>query len=102
MSASAAPSAPRELIREALRIAGEKVARDRGIEVRHPYNGQLVGTVPKANLEDVKLALRIARGFRSTLTRHERYKILMTAGTIITPRRDALARLITLKSGLCL
>jgi phosphonoacetaldehyde dehydrogenase len=102
MSASAAPSAPRELIREALRIAGEKVARDRVIEVRHPYSGQLVGTVPKANLEDVKRALRIARAFRSTLTRHERYKILMTAGAIITARRDALARLITLESGLCL
>jgi phosphonoacetaldehyde dehydrogenase len=102
MSVSTAPSAPRELIREALRIAGEKVARDRVIEIRHPYSGQLVGTVPKANLEDVKRALRIARGFRATLTRHERYKILMTAGAIITARRDALARLITLESGLCL
>jgi phosphonoacetaldehyde dehydrogenase len=102
VSASAAPSAPRELIREALRIAGERVSRDRVIEVRHPYSGQLVGTVPKANLEDVKRALRIARGFRATLTRHERYKILMTAGAIIAARRDALARLITLESGLCL
>jgi aldehyde dehydrogenase (NAD+) len=102
MSASAAPSAPRELIREALRIAGERVSRERIIEVRHPYSGQLVGTVPKANIEDVKRALRIARGFRATLTRHERYKILMTAGAIIAARRDALARLITLESGLCL
>src|SRR5476649_142472 len=102
MSASAAPSAPRELIHEALRIAGERVSRDRVIEVRHPYSGQLIGTVPKANLEDVKRALRIARGFRATLTRHERYKILMTAGAIIAGRRDALARLITLESGLCL
>jgi len=102
VSASVAPSAPRELIREALRIAGERVSRDRVIEVRHPYSGQLVGTVPKANLEDVKRALRIARGFRATLTRHERYKILMTAGAIIAGRRDALARLITLESGLCL
>jgi putative phosphonoacetaldehyde dehydrogenase len=102
VSASAAPSAPRELICEALRIAGERVSRDRVIEVRHPYSGQLVGTVPKANLEDVKRALRIARGFRATLTRHERYKILMTAGAIIAARRDALARLITLESGLCL
>jgi putative phosphonoacetaldehyde dehydrogenase len=102
MSASAAPSVPRELIREALRIAGEKVSRDRVIEVRHPYSGQLVGTVPKANLADVKRALQIARGFRSTLTRHERYKILMAAAAIIAARRDALARLITLESGLCL
>src|SRR5450755_4794024 len=102
MSASAAPSAPRELIHEALRIAGERVSRDRVIEVRHPYSGQLIGTVPKANLEDVKRALQIARGFRSTLTRHDRYTILMKAGAIIAAKRDDLARLITLESGLCL
>jgi phosphonoacetaldehyde dehydrogenase len=102
MSASAATSAPRELIRESLRIAGEKVARDRVIEVRHPYSGELVGSVPKATLVDVKRALKIARGFRATLTRHARYKILMAAGAIIAARREALARLITLESGLCL
>jgi aldehyde dehydrogenase (NAD+) len=102
MSASAAPSAPRELIRESLRIAGEKVSRDRVIEVRHPYSGARVGSVPKATLEDVRRALHIARGYRATLTRHERYKILMTAGAIIAARREALARLITLESGLCL
>lgn len=102
MSASPAPSARREIIRESLRIAGEKVTRDRVIEVRHPYSGELVGTVPKATVEDVKHALRIARDYRATLTRHERYKILMSAGAIIATRREALARLITLESGLCL
>jgi putative phosphonoacetaldehyde dehydrogenase len=102
MVASVVPSAPRELIRESLRIAGEKVHRDRIIEVRYPYSGEVIGTVPKATVEDVKRALRIARGFRATLTRYERYKILMTAGAIIAARRDAVARLITLESGLCL
>jgi len=102
MSASAASSAPRTPIRESLRIAGEKVARDRVIEVRHPYSGELAGTVPKATLEDVKRALKIARGFRSTLTRYERYRILMGAGAIIASRHENLARLITLESGLCL
>ena len=102
MVASVVPSAPRELIRASLRIAGEKVHRDRIIEVRHPYSGEVIGTVPKATVEDVKRALRIARGFRATLTRYERYKILMTAGAIIAARRDAVARLITLESGLCL
>jgi phosphonoacetaldehyde dehydrogenase len=97
-----ATSAPRELIRESLRIAGERVSRDRVSEVRHPYSGELVGTVPKATLEDVRRALQIARGFRSTLTRYERYKILMKAGAIIASQRDDLARLITLESGLCL
>jgi phosphonoacetaldehyde dehydrogenase len=102
MSAGTAPSQPREPIRESLRIAGEKVSRDRFIEVRHPYSGALVGTVPKATLDDVKRALHIAREFRSPLTRYERYKILMKAGAIVAAKRDALAQLITLESGLCL
>ncbi len=102
MSVSAIPSAPHEPIRESLRIAGEKVFRDRVIEIRHPYSGALVGTVPKATVEDVKRALRIARGFHSTLSRHDRYRILMKAGAIIAAKRDDLAHLITLESGLCL
>jgi phosphonoacetaldehyde dehydrogenase len=102
MSASTAPSPSREPIRESLRIAGEKVSRDRVIEVRHPYNGELVGTVPKASLEDVRRALDIARRFRSSLTRHDRYGILMRAGAIIASKRSELARLITSESGLCL
>jgi aldehyde dehydrogenase (NAD+) len=102
MSASPSPAAPRALIHESLRIAGEKVARDRSIEVRHPYTGAVIGTVPKASVDDVRRALAIARGFRSTLTRHDRYRILMSAGAIIARRRDELARLITLESGLCL
>jgi phosphonoacetaldehyde dehydrogenase len=85
-----------------MRIAGEKISRDRVIEVRHPYTGALVGTVPKATLEDVRRALQIARGYRSRLTRYARYSILMKAGALIAERRDALARLITLESGLCL
>src|SRR5580692_7152282 len=102
MNAGVAPSASRQPIHESLRIAGEKVPRDRVIEVRHPYSGELVATVPKATVDDVRRALRIARGFKSTLMRHERYEILMKAGAIIASRRADLARLITLESGLCL
>jgi aldehyde dehydrogenase (NAD+) len=102
MPASPAPSAPREVIRESLRIAGEKISRDRTIDVRHPYSGAVIGTVPKATLEDVRRALGIARGYRSKLTRHDRYRILMKAGAIIATKRQALANLITLESGLCL
>ena len=102
MNAKAIPTPRRELIRESLRIAGEKVHRDRIIEVRHPYTGELVGTVPKATVDDVKRALQVARGYRSPLTRHDRYKILMKAGAIVASKRDELAHLITLESGLCL
>jgi aldehyde dehydrogenase (NAD+) len=95
----AASSAP---LRESLRIAGEKVAGERVIEVRHPYSGALVGTVPKATLAQVRQALQIAKAYRSNLTRHDRYQVLMKAGAIVASRREALARLITLESGLCL
>ena len=88
--------------REAMRIAGEKVQRDRVIEVRYPYTGEVVATVPKATVEDVKRAFRIAREYKPKLTRYERYRILMRAGEIITKRRDEIARGITLESGLCL
>jgi putative phosphonoacetaldehyde dehydrogenase len=103
MSAVLAPTdSSRGVLRESLRIAGEKVARDRVIEVRHPYDGALVATVPKATLDDVRRALATARAYRATLTRHERYRILMRAGEIVASRRDPIARLITLESGLCL
>jgi aldehyde dehydrogenase (NAD+) len=90
------------VLRERLRIAGEKISRERVIEVRHPYSGALVATVPKATLQDVQRALAIARGYRARLTRHERYRILMKAGELVAQRREQIAQLITLESGLCL
>jgi len=87
---------------ESLRIAGEKVACARSFEVRYPYTGEVVATVPKATVDDVRRAFSIARAYRSTLTRYDRYRILMKAGEIIAHRRDEIARLITLESGLCL
>jgi phosphonoacetaldehyde dehydrogenase len=88
--------------REAMRIAGEKVYGERTITVRYPWTGEVVATVPRAGVEDVRRAFRIARDYRPVLTRHERYRILMKAGEIIASRRDAIARLITLESGLCI
>jgi aldehyde dehydrogenase (NAD+) len=96
-------SAPAPAVRaESLRIAGERVACARSFEVRYPYTGEVVATVPKATIDDVRRAFSIARSYRSTLTRYDRYRILMKAGEIIAHRRDEIARLITLESGLCL
>lgn len=88
--------------REPMRIAGEKVFRDREVEIRYPYTGEVVATVPKATVEDVRRAFRIARQYQPKLTRYERYRILTRAGDIIASRKDEIARLITLESGLCL
>jgi aldehyde dehydrogenase (NAD+) len=87
---------------QALRIAGDRVLRERTFEVRHPYSGEVVASVSKAGVDDVRRAVAVARAYCSTLTRYERYRILMRAGEIIASRRDEIARLITLESGLCL
>jgi acyl-CoA reductase-like NAD-dependent aldehyde dehydrogenase len=46
---------------EALRIAGEKIGADRGgdrmIEVFNPYTASVIGSVPKATLEEVRRAV---------------------------------------------
>jgi putative phosphonoacetaldehyde dehydrogenase len=87
---------------ESLRIAGEKVAGERHFEVRYPYTGEVVAKVPSASAQDVRRAIELGAKFRSALTRHDRYRILMKAGELIAARRDEIARLITLESGLCL
>ncbi|MGJ7583688.1 aldehyde dehydrogenase family protein, partial [Variovorax sp. RHLX14] len=92
---------PGTVHKEALRIAGEKVWRDRTIEVTYPYTGEVIATVPKAALEDVRVAYKIARDYKPTLTRYERYKILMRAGELIASRLDEISRVITMESGLC-
>jgi len=86
---------------EALRIGGEKVTRERIIEVFNPYTGDLVGTVPKASLDDVRRAFSIAKQYRSTLTRFERANILDKAAALLRERTGEAAAIITMESGLC-
>jgi aldehyde dehydrogenase (NAD+) len=87
---------------EPLRIAGEKVSRERTFEVRFPFTGQAIARVSMATPADVQRALAAARSFKSRLTRHDRYRILMRAGDLVAQRRDEIARGITLESGLSL
>lgn len=91
----------RELRREAMRIGGERVHRDRVIEVFNPYTEKLIGTVPKATLEDVRRAFSIAKAYKARLTRFERAAVLNKAAAIIRSRTDEYSDLITAESGLC-
>jgi phosphonoacetaldehyde dehydrogenase len=88
-------------LREKMRIAGTHVGNDRSIDVRNPYTGALVGTVPKATVDDVRRAFAIAKGFRSPLTRHDRYRILYRTAEIIRSRTDEISDLITAECGIC-
>lgn len=84
-----------------MRIAGELVGNARTIEVRNPYGGGLVGTIPKGTVDDVRRAIAAARGYRATLTRYERSQIMQRAATIIRERADVISDLITAEAGLC-
>jgi phosphonoacetaldehyde dehydrogenase len=86
---------------ESLRIAGARVATERSSDVHNPYTRDLVGTVARASVADVRRAIGIAKAFRSPLTRYERYRIChQTAGTLRS-RAEEIADLITAESGLC-
>ena len=69
--------------------------------MRNPWNGKVVGTVPKATVEDIRRAFAIAKGYKATLTRHDRYRILYRAAEIIRSRSDAISDLITAECGIC-
>jgi aldehyde dehydrogenase (NAD+) len=90
-----------DVLREAMRIAGERVSRDRVIEVRNPYTGGLIGTVPKASVDDVRRAIAIGKGYQPKLTRYQRYDIMHRTAALIRGRAEAIADLITAESGLC-
>jgi aldehyde dehydrogenase (NAD+) len=90
-----------EVRHEPMRIAGERAGGTRVIEVRNPWTGGLVGTVPKATVEDVRRAFALARAYRPTLTRYERASICNRTAALIRARTDALSDLITAECGIC-
>ena len=85
---------------EALRIGGEKVRAARYLDVFNPYNGERVGSVAMASLEQVRRAMDIAHGYRATLSRYERSAILNRAAALLRERTEAASDLITAESGL--
>jgi aldehyde dehydrogenase (NAD+) len=90
------------MIQESLRIAGQKVACDRHIDVLNPYTNAVVGAVPKADLAQVREAFRIAQAYKARLSRFDRANILNQAAAIVRERVPQIAALITAESGLSL
>jgi putative phosphonoacetaldehyde dehydrogenase len=87
---------------EGLRIGGAVIGAGRAahIAVHDPFSGRLVGTVPKATVEEVRRAFEIARGYRAKLSRFERSNILNRAADAVRARTREIAALITAESGL--
>ena len=79
----------------------DRAAKQGVIEVFNPYTRELVGTVPRASVADVRRAFDAAKAFRSTLTRYERASLLERAAALLRGRTEAASDLITRESGLC-
>jgi len=79
-------------------LIGEKwVDKDEKIEVRNPYNNELVDTVPAGDKKDVEAAIKAAEeGFRINrdLPVHRRISILYKTAEIIRNHREEFARMI--------
>ncbi|MEC7683373.1 MAG: aldehyde dehydrogenase family protein, partial [SAR324 cluster bacterium] len=89
------------MIEEKMRIGGEKVTGENGsLDVLNPFNGEKVGSVPRASSSQVEKAMRIAQDFKPKLTRYERQQILSKTAEILVSRREEISDLITAESGL--
>ena len=100
LTAARTPPLPTPLA-ETMRIAGERVGGARLLEVHNPFTGEVVGTVPRASVDDIRRAFAIARAYKPRLTRYERYEICRKAAEIIAQRATALSDLITAECGIC-
>jgi len=80
---------------------GKRAAAGRAIDVFNPYTRELVGSVPKASVEDVRRMFAAARAYKPRFTRFERAAMLRKAADLLRARTEAASDLITRESGLC-
>jgi len=83
-------------------LAGRWVDKSQQATVTNPYDGSVIGTVPKADAADVDAALASAvtgaAEMRHT-TGYQRYEILHRASELMRARVDELGRLISQEEG---
>src|SRR3990172_5648546 len=83
-------------------IDGEWVSSPKVTEIRNPYSGEVVDTVPEATEEQVDQAVGAALQGASAmgrLTAYERSRVLLRAADLIEERVDKFARTITAEEG---
>lgn len=83
-------------------LGGDEVGGVRTIDVRSPYDGSVIDTVPAASAADVERALSIASsgaGAMRRTTRFERAAILSRASGLLAERSHDLARTLSREVG---
>jgi len=83
-------------------IRGEWKDKSDKIEVRNPYDGSVIDTVPRGNASDVDDALRGAAegaAIMRAMSALERSLILRRASELLTERQEDMARTISLEEG---
>ncbi len=79
-------------------VAGHWVDKPRVIEVKNPYDGALIDTVPRGDGADVERALACAEQgakFMAKLSAYERWKILRKTADWIAARTEELGQVIS-------
>ena len=92
------------MIEQKLLINGELIdsSNKEVITVMNPYNGEVVGTVPKASKEDVARALETSEAAGKEwrlLPAHTRGQYLVEIADVMKANRDELAELLTTEHG---
>jgi acyl-CoA reductase-like NAD-dependent aldehyde dehydrogenase len=83
-----------------LLVGGEWVETGEWIEVRSPYDGELVGRVPEGGSPQARAALDAAENaMRDPLPAHERAAILDRVAALLSERADEAARTISAEAG---
>ena len=78
----------------------DRAHKQRVIEVRNPYDGEVVGTVPKSSVAEVRKAIARAHAYRAKLTRYERANVMQRAAALLRERTAQASDLITREAGL--
>ena len=81
-------------------VGGEWIETDAWIEIRSPYDGEVVGRVPKAGAAETRRAIDAAEeAMRTPLPAHKRAEILVKITAGIARRHEEAARLICAEAG---
>src|SRR5258708_2811699 len=83
-------------------VAGSWIDKAEKVEVKNPFDGSVVDTVPKADLADVEWALAAAvegAKIMRAMPGYQRFQILNKAAQLMRQRQADLARTLSLEEG---